>query len=37
MLLPRAVAPHARLALAALGAAERINHFLNSKRIGKPR
>jgi O-antigen/teichoic acid export membrane protein len=36
MLLPRAAAPHVRLALAALGAAERINDVLNSKRTGKP-
>jgi O-antigen/teichoic acid export membrane protein len=36
MLLPRAAAPHVRLALAALGAAERINNVLNSKRTGKP-
>jgi O-antigen/teichoic acid export membrane protein len=36
MLLPRAAAPHVRLALAALGAAERINSVFNSNRTGKP-
>jgi O-antigen/teichoic acid export membrane protein len=36
MLLPRAAAPHVRLALAVLGVTGRIHGFFNSKRIGKP-